>query len=92
MLDYISGFLWKDKSDDGIRKVLEEKIIPLDKLSMIFNHLMNYVHSYLFAFLPLSVIETDAPYCFPNTRAKQIPATIKKALTERSLTYLNRYW
>lgn len=27
-----SGFLWKDKSENGVRNILEEKIIPLDRL------------------------------------------------------------
>jgi hypothetical protein len=24
--------LWKDKSEDGVRKILEDNIIPLDRL------------------------------------------------------------
>ena len=26
------GYLWKDKSEDGVRKILEDNIIPLDRL------------------------------------------------------------
>lgn len=63
------GYLWKDKSEDGIRKILEEKVIPLDRL----------------------LVETDAPFMYPNTRASKLPENVKQALTERSLGYLNRY-
>lgn len=28
----LSGYVWKDKSEDGIKKILEEKLIPLDRL------------------------------------------------------------
>nr|CAG4645602.1 EOG090X080R [Lynceus sp. MCZ IZ 141354] len=28
----LTGFLWKDKSDDGVRSILEKGIVPLDKL------------------------------------------------------------
>ena len=30
--DFISGFLWKDKAPDGVRAILEERLIPLDRL------------------------------------------------------------
>ena len=26
------GYLWKDKSEDGVRKILEDQVIPLDRL------------------------------------------------------------
>ena len=29
---YVTGYLCKDKSDNGIRKILEEGLIPLDRL------------------------------------------------------------
>ena len=29
---YFEGYLWKDKSEDGVRKILEDNIIPLDRL------------------------------------------------------------
>lgn len=28
----LTGFLWKDKSVDGVRSILEERLIPLDRL------------------------------------------------------------
>lgn len=43
--------------------------------------------------LPLErlLVETDAPFMYPNTRASKLPAHVKGALTERSLTFLHRY-
>lgn len=65
----LNGFLCKDKSDIGIRKLLEDCTIPLQKL----------------------IVESDAPFMFPNTRASKLPQYVKSALSERSLIYLNRY-
>nr|CAG4637103.1 EOG090X080R [Ceriodaphnia reticulata]SVE73001.1 EOG090X080R [Ceriodaphnia reticulata] len=65
----LTGFLWKDKSDDGVRSILEKGLIPLDRL----------------------LIETDAPFMYPNVRGSKIPANIKQALSDRSLSFLNRY-
>jgi TatD DNase family protein len=28
----LTGFLWKDRSEDGVRHALKEKMIPLDRL------------------------------------------------------------
>lgn len=63
------GFLWKDKSDNGVRKILEDKIIPIERL----------------------VVETDAPYMYPNSRASKLPDKVKSRFTERSLNYVQRY-
>lgn len=57
----VLGYLCKDKSDVGVRKLLEDCLIPLDKL----------------------LVETDAPFMYPNTRASKLPAHVKDALTER---------
>nr|CAG4650241.1 EOG090X080R [Sida crystallina] len=65
----LTGFLWKDKSDDGVRSILEKGLIPLDRL----------------------LVETDAPFMYPNVRGSKIPAHIKQCLSERSLSFLNRY-
>ncbi|OWA54243.1 3'-5' ssDNA/RNA exonuclease TatD [Hypsibius exemplaris] len=65
----LTGFLWKDKTPDGVRAILEERLIPLDRL----------------------LVETDAPYMFPNIKASKVPKNIKEALTEQSLSFLNRY-
>ena len=65
----LTGYLWKDKSENGVRKILEEGVIPLDKL----------------------LVETDAPFMYPNTRASKLPQHIKDCLTERSVTFLQRY-
>jgi len=65
----LTGYLWKDKSENGVRKILEEGAIPLDKL----------------------LVETDSPFMYPNTRASKLPQNIKDCLTERSLTFLQRY-
>nr|CAG4644879.1 EOG090X080R [Leptodora kindtii] len=65
----LTGFLWKDKSDDGVRSILEKGLIPLDRL----------------------LVETDAPFMYPNVRGSKIPAHIKQGFSERSLSYLNRY-
>lgn len=65
----LTGYLCKDKSDTGVRKLLEDGLIPLEKL----------------------LVETDAPFMYPNTRASKLPAHVKEALTERSLTFLHRY-
>lgn len=65
----LTGYLWKDKSEDGVRKILEDNIIPLDRL----------------------LVETDAPFMYPNTRASKLPQHVKDALTEKSTTFLHRY-
>ncbi|XP_071450628.1 3'-5' ssDNA/RNA exonuclease TatD [Hetaerina americana] len=65
----LTGYLCKDKSDSGVRKLLEDGLIPLEKL----------------------LVETDAPFMYPNTRASKLPTHVKEALTERSLTFLHRY-
>lgn len=65
----ITGYLCKDKSDSGVRQLLEEGLAPLDKI----------------------LLETDAPFNYPNTRASKLPPHVKEALTERSMTFLHRY-
>ncbi|XP_011260025.1 uncharacterized protein LOC105253604 [Camponotus floridanus] len=65
----ITGYLCKDKSDSGIRQLLEGGQVPLDKI----------------------LVETDAPFMYPNTRASKLPAHVKDALTERSMMFLHRY-
>ncbi|XP_058805091.1 3'-5' ssDNA/RNA exonuclease TatD isoform X3 [Phymastichus coffea] len=65
----ITGYLCKDKSDSGVRQLLEEGLVPLDRI----------------------LVETDAPFMYPNTRASKLPAHVKDALTARSLTFLLRY-
>lgn len=65
----LTGYLWKDKSENGVRKILEDGVIPLDKL----------------------LVETDAPFMYPNTRASKLPQHIKDCLTEKSVTFLQRY-
>ena len=57
----MAGYLWKDKSEDGVRKILEDNIIPLDRL----------------------LVETDAPFMYPNTRASKLPQNVKDCLTEK---------
>ena len=52
-----------------MRKILEDGVIPLDKL----------------------LVETDAPFMYPNTRASKLPQHIKDCLTEKSVTFLQRY-
>ncbi|KAK2580219.1 hypothetical protein KPH14_012479 [Odynerus spinipes] len=47
----ITGYLCKDKSDSGIRQLLEAGQAPLDKI----------------------LVETDAPFMYPNTRASKLP-------------------
>ena len=37
------------------------------------------------------LVETDAPFMYPNTRASKLPQHIKDCLTERSVTFLQRY-
>ncbi|CAD6232089.1 GSCOCG00001740001-RA-CDS [Cotesia congregata] len=65
----ITGYLCKDKSDSGVRQILETGNVPLDKI----------------------LVETDAPFMYPNTRASKLPSHVKEALTERSMTFLHRY-
>lgn len=66
---FYEGSVWKDKSEDGLKKIIEDKLIPLDHL----------------------LVESDSPFMYPNTRASQIPSSIKEGLTETSLSYLHRY-
>lgn len=56
----------KDKSDAGVRKLLEDASIPLDRL----------------------LVETDAPFMYPNTRASKLPVHVKDGLTERYKTFI----
>ncbi|CAH1110039.1 unnamed protein product [Psylliodes chrysocephalus] len=65
----LTGYLCKDKSDVGVRKLLESGSLPLDRL----------------------VVETDAPFMYPNTRASKLPDNVKDSLTERSTMFLHRY-
>jgi len=65
----LTGFLWKDKSDNGVRKALEDNVIPLDRL----------------------LVETDAPFMYPNIKAPKVPEHVKSKLTERSTTFLHRF-
>ncbi|KAJ8672942.1 hypothetical protein QAD02_004203 [Eretmocerus hayati] len=65
----ITGYLCKDKSDSGVRQLLEQGQAPLDRI----------------------LVETDAPFMYPNTRASKLPVHVKDALTERSMTFLQRY-
>lgn len=37
------------------------------------------------------LVETDAPYMYPNARASKLPEKVKKIFTERSLSFLQRY-
>jgi len=64
-----TGYLCKDKSDTGVRKLLEEGILPLERL----------------------LVESDAPFMYPNTRASKLPQHVKTGITERSLLFLHRY-
>ncbi len=57
----LTGYLWKDKSEVGVRKILEDNIIPLDRL----------------------LVETDAPFMYPNTRASKLPDKVKEAISEK---------
>ena len=57
----LTGYLWKDKSEDGVRKILQDNVIPLDRL----------------------LVETDAPFMYPNTRASKLPQHVKDAMTDR---------
>lgn len=65
----LTGSVWKDKSEDGLKKILENQLIPLDHL----------------------LVESDSPFMYPNTRANQIPSSIKESLTDKSLSFLHRY-
>jgi len=65
----LTGYLCKDKSDTGVRRLLENGTLPLDRL----------------------LVETDAPFMYPNTRASKLPQHVKTAITDRSLLYLHRY-
>lgn len=61
-------FFWQDKSDTGVRKLLESSLVPLERL----------------------LVESDAPFMYPNTRASKLPQHVKSATTERSLLFLHR--
>uniref|UniRef100_A0A1B6KGF1 Deoxyribonuclease TATDN1 n=1 Tax=Graphocephala atropunctata TaxID=36148 RepID=A0A1B6KGF1_9HEMI len=37
------------------------------------------------------LVESDSPFMYPNARGSKLPATVKEALTERSLSFLQRY-
>ncbi|KAI1278038.1 3'-5' ssDNA/RNA exonuclease TatD [Halotydeus destructor] len=65
----LTGYLWKDKSENGVRKILEDRVIPINRL----------------------LVETDSPFMYPNTRASKLPEAVKASLTEKSLSFLQRY-
>lgn len=65
----LTGFLWKDKTTDGVRSILENKMIPLNRL----------------------LLETDAPFMYPNTRAASLPELVKKSISEQSNNFHQRY-
>ncbi|CAG0903056.1 unnamed protein product, partial [Cyprideis torosa] len=65
----LTGYLWKDKSSNGVRSLLTEQLIPLDKL----------------------LLETDAPFMFPNFRGAKLPPDVRSALTPSSTVPLDRY-
>ncbi|XP_055322728.1 3'-5' ssDNA/RNA exonuclease TatD [Sitodiplosis mosellana] len=64
-----TGYLCKDKSDTGVRKLLEGGELPLEKI----------------------LVESDAPFMYPNTRASKLPQHVKTGITERSQLFLHRY-
>lgn len=37
------------------------------------------------------LVQTDSPFMYPNARASKLPDHVKNALTERSLSFLQRY-
>jgi len=43
--------------------------------------------------LPLEniLVESDSPFMYPNARGSKLPANVKEALTDRSLSFLQRY-
>jgi TatD DNase family protein len=65
----ITGYIWKDKGDNGVRKLLTDNLIPLDRL----------------------LVETDAPFMYPNTRSAKLSADIKQILSQKAFNFLNRY-
>ncbi|KAK6635302.1 hypothetical protein RUM43_007812 [Polyplax serrata] len=65
----LTGYICKEKSDNGVRKLLEDNVIPLERL----------------------LVETDAPFMYPNAQASKLPARVKQAVTNRSSQFLNRY-
>lgn len=59
----------QDKSDTGVRKLLESGELPLERI----------------------LVESDAPFMYPNTRASKLPVHVKSGITERSQQFLHRY-
>jgi len=37
------------------------------------------------------LVQTDSPFMYPNARASKLPSAVKDSLTERSLSFLQRY-
>ncbi|KAK9497354.1 hypothetical protein O3M35_004687 [Rhynocoris fuscipes] len=37
------------------------------------------------------LVQTDSPFMYPNARASKLPDSVKNALTQRSLSFLQRY-
>ena len=65
----LTGYLWKDQSQNGVRKALMDNLIPLDRL----------------------LIETDAPFMYPNINSAKLPENIKSCLTQDTKTFLHSY-
>jgi TatD DNase family protein len=68
MEQFENDFFSQDKSENSVRKLLEDNLIPMDRL----------------------LVESDAPFMYPNTRASKLSTEVKTGLTERSLIFLHR--
>lgn len=65
----LTGYVCKDKAADGVRRLLADRLLPLDRL----------------------LVETDSPFMYPNVRASKLPPHVKACLTDRAMTFVNRY-
>uniref|UniRef100_A0A915I2C4 Deoxyribonuclease TATDN1 n=1 Tax=Romanomermis culicivorax TaxID=13658 RepID=A0A915I2C4_ROMCU len=73
----LTGFLWKDKLENGVKYMLKNQLLPLDRL----------------------LIETDAPYMFPNVKAKKLRNELKSlesnststAISDHAEHFLNNF-
>uniref|UniRef100_A0A183IIS3 Deoxyribonuclease TATDN1 n=1 Tax=Soboliphyme baturini TaxID=241478 RepID=A0A183IIS3_9BILA len=65
----LTGFLWKDRTEDGVQYALRNGLFPMERL----------------------MVETDAPFMFPNIQAKKLPEDIKDRLSDHARQYLLKY-
>ncbi|KFD51531.1 hypothetical protein M514_07581 [Trichuris suis] len=62
----LTGYLWKDTVEHGVKFMLKNRLLPLNRL----------------------LVETDAPYMYPNIRAKKLSQDIKDKISSHASSFV----